>query len=895
MFREQTLQLLANSQSTDAQTQRTVQQNLGEWCRIPEFNYTLACIFADPGLVDEMTRSLAGLILKNNCRKLYTKFPHDLRVFIRRKSLELLTDTSHTIRSTAGILIVSVVVAGAVNHWPDLWPTLGDLLSHPSEGVVETSFVTLYRICEDLTDHFARDPFDQLLDEMVPRFFDFCGHTNARIRNYALSCLNLFVGIQAKPVMDNVERYIQTLHSLANDEDKEVKKSVCRSIVSLYENQPSALTPSLDNVILYMINRTQDHDDDIAIEAADFWLTLPESRYGREVLKPYLAQLIPYLMSRMRHTEEDIEMMRADLEDNYMVPDRDVDIRPRFYRGNRSSPPDESGGDTSRASEGEQGEQGGGDEDEDDDDDYDAYSGEGYNMRKCAAGALDTFAHCYGEEILPIIFAELDRVINHDDWTVKEAAVLTIGAIAEGSLSGIVPYLPNLIPYLAQHLSDKHPLVRSITCWAISRYNSWIAQKEQDNYFNLVMESLLRCILDNNKKVQQAACSSFATLVESKGVEILPLTEPILRSLVEAFNKYQHRNLLHLYDAIGTVAETIKHYLNQQTFIDILMPPLINKWNNLTDTDPGLFPLLECLSSVTNALGQGFRPYAEPVFYRGVSLVEQQLQIAVLHDNDPTGNDPPNKDVIIASLDMLSGLTEGLGPDIGVLWQTSQVNVFLYSCMSDSMEEVRQSAFALLGDLARSCYHILDPVELNKMMTLLLQNLVPSAVSVCNNATWALGELALQMKSDMANYTPLVFGPLIANMNQRGAPKTLVDNSTVTIGRIALACPDAVASELNQFVKHWCLNIRSIRDKEAKESAMLGICLLIRKNPSGVKEHFFQFCDAIATFDDSNEELGQHFFEILHSYKDASALQWPAFLDTMPAEMREKLVRLYEI
>ena len=55
------------------------------------------------------------------------------------------------------------------------------------------------------------------------------------------------------------------------------------------------------------------------------------------------------------------------------------------------------------------------------------------------------------------------------------------------------------------------------------------------------------------------------------------------------------------------------------------MPPLIGKWNELKDEDKDLFPLLECLSSVATALRSGFLPYAEPVYQRCVSLVEQTL------------------------------------------------------------------------------------------------------------------------------------------------------------------------------------------------------------------------------------------------------------------------------
>lgn len=45
--------------------------------------------------------------------------------------------------------------------------------------------------------------------------------------------------------------------------------------------------------------------------------------------------------------------------------------------------------------------------------------------------------------------------------------------------------------------------------------------------------------------------SAFATLEEEACTELVPYLEFILQTLVFAFKKYQHKNLLILYDAIG--------------------------------------------------------------------------------------------------------------------------------------------------------------------------------------------------------------------------------------------------------------------------------------------------------------------------------------------------------
>lgn len=102
------------------------------------------------------------------------------------------------------------------------------------------------------------------------------------------------------------------------------------------------------------------------------------------------------------------------------------------------------------------------------------------------------------------------------------------------------------------------------------------------------MTELLKRILDSNKRVQEAACSAFATLEEEACTELVPYLAYILDTLVFAFSKYQHKNLLILYDAIGTLADSVGHHLNKPEYIQMLMPPLIQKWNMLKDEDKDL-------------------------------------------------------------------------------------------------------------------------------------------------------------------------------------------------------------------------------------------------------------------------------------------------------------------
>jgi hypothetical protein len=94
-------------------------------------------------------------------------------------------------------------------------------------------------------------------------------------------------------------------------------------------------------------------------------------------------------------------------------------------------------------------------------------------------------------------------------------------------------FILQIVAFLVPLLEDKRSLVRSITCWTLSRYSKWIVQAiaqvtEGQVQFDTVLTVLLRRILDSNKRVQEAACSAFATLEE---VISLFFLSPILASI----------------------------------------------------------------------------------------------------------------------------------------------------------------------------------------------------------------------------------------------------------------------------------------------------------------------------------------------------------------------------
>uniref|UniRef100_H3CCA7 Transportin-1 n=1 Tax=Tetraodon nigroviridis TaxID=99883 RepID=H3CCA7_TETNG len=818
----QVLQLLKDSQSPNTITQRAVQQKLEQLNQFPDFNNYLIFVLTRLKTEDEPTRSLSGLILKNNVKAHYQNFPSGVSNFIKHECLNNVGDPSLLIRATIGILITTIASKGELQTWPELLPQLCNLLNSEDYNTCEGSFGALQKICEDSSELLDSDTLNRPLNFMIPKFLQFFKHRSPKIRSHAIACVNQFIICRAQALMDNIDTFIESLFALAADEDSEVRKNVCRALVMLLEVRIDRLIPHMHSIIQYMLQRTQDPDENVALEACEFWLTLAEQPVCKEMLSGHLMQLVPVLVNGMKYSEIDIILLKGDVEEDEAVPDSDQDIKPRFHKSRTV-----------------------------------------------------TLQHEGGEN-------EESEDIDDDDDDVS------------GCMQGMV-YLPELIPHLIQCVCDKKALVRSIACWTLSRYAHWVVSQPPDSYLKPLMTELLKRILDSNKRVQEAACSAFATLEEEACTELVPYLSFILDTLVFAFGKYQHKNLLILYDAIGTLADSVGHHLNQLEYIQKLMPPLIAKWNELKDEDKDLFPLLECLSSVATALQSGFLPYCEPVYQRCVTLVQKTLAQAMMYNQHPDQYEAPDKDFMIVALDLLSGLAEGLGEQVEQLVARSNIMTLLFQCMQDTMPEVRQSSFALLGDLSKACFPHVKPC-ISEFMPILGLNLNPEFISVCNNATWAIGEIAMQMGAEMQPYVGVVLPHLVEIINRPNTPKTLLENTAITIGRLGYVCPQEVAPQLQQFIRPWCSSLRNIRDNEEKDSAFRGICVMIGVNPAGVVQDFIFFCDAVASWVNPKDDLRDMFYKILHGFKEQVGEEnWQQFSEQFPPLLKERLSACYGV
>ncbi len=849
----------------------------------PDINNYLIYLFSNSGVPAglqfspaeyQLVRVLSAVTLKNHIRTGYKNIPDDSLALIRSSVPVTLHDHNAQIRNHAGNIITELIAKGGLLSWPDILPHLMDVVANTARNITpeaqDGAMTAILRICEDSKKMLDKEyNGSRPLNVLIPRLIQFTQSPTPAVRTKSLTAINEFIPNKPQSILIALDTILQQLFQLANDPIPTVRKQVCRAFTLIVDVRPDKILPYIEGLVDYILAQQQMMDDeDLACDAAEFWLSVGEHPDLWQSLAPYLHKIIPVLLKSMVYSEDDIADLGGD-GDNADQEDREQDIKPTFAKGKGARNADDESqagqnGDAYKKLPGDdsddydEGEISDSDGDEDDIDPEEAW-----NLRKCSAAALDVFASDFRGPVFEAILPYLMANLKHDDWPHREAAVLALGAVAAGCMDAVEPHLPELIPYLISLLNDPEPLVRQITCWTLGRYSSWAVnlndEVERAKFFVPTVEGLLMKMLDRNKKVQEAGASAFAHLEEKAGSQLIPYCEPIIRQFVSCFDKYKDRNMFILYDCVQTLAEHVGPALATPQLISILMPALIKRWRRVSDQSRELFPLLECLSYVATAFGTAFSPYAPDIFARCIKIIHQNLEDHVLSVANPS-YDMPDKDFLVTSLDLLSAIIQVLDtPECASLVQNSQPNFFelLTFCMEDPNSDVRQSSYALLGDCAKFVPEQLGAYIPNMMPVLLKQldlaeHMEEQALhgfSVTNNACWSLGEIAIRHGKAITPYIDQILQRLVQILSNKAVPSSVNENAGIALGRLGLENAEAMAPHLAGFAGLFLTSMDSVDYTEEKVSAFTGFTMIVGANPQAMESVLPHFFTSIARYD----------------------------------------------
>ena len=309
--------------------------------------------------------------------------------------------------------------------------------------IQQAAFNALEKACEDYPRKLDVEiKGTRPLDYMIPKFLSLSEHPSAKMRAHAIACLSFFVPINCQSLFVHIDAFIASLFKRASDEDPSVRRHVCQALVLLLAARPEKLMPEMSNVAQYMLYSTKDKHENVALEACEFWLTFAEDQELAPYLFPLLDQVAPTLLDCMVYGEDDLLWLEADAaEDNASVPDKESDIKPRHY-GGKSHGFEREGGTGEESSEAQKPKVGAYGQEllDEDDDDYDDYDDDEFademttewNLRKCAAAALDVLAVRFGGDLLRVLLGPLKEKLWSADWLQRESGILALGAMAEG-------------------------------------------------------------------------------------------------------------------------------------------------------------------------------------------------------------------------------------------------------------------------------------------------------------------------------------------------------------------------------------------------------------------------------------------------------------------------------
>lgn len=868
-------------------------------------NYLCELLVHDSAATSDV-RAAAGVNLKNSV----SKSPKAERPHVLAAIFDGLAVTDTLVRNITGSVITALFAARGVETWPDALPRLLAAVEDPelAAGPREAAVLALAKICEDnlaLLDrpYHGERPLDHVAARMVA--VAALDASPPAIRAQAVFCVTQLLMLQGALASTVLDGFLPALFALAANDDASVRQNVCRAFSLVLEVYPDRLLSDLAHVVDYCVHQVQTRHETVAMDACEVLLGVAELPLPgvRSAFLQSVRTVVPVLLAAMVYSSDDVALYELRDTEDVGIADRADDIRPAAAKSRLAH------GVTHKSdSQADQ------DADSDTDADSDDSDAGEWNLRRCAALTLDALALVHPQAVLDAALPVLELNIVSDEWPVREAAILAFGAVAQSCMDLASDRLPILVPFLAQRMADPESKVREILCWTLSKYAAWICGEVEHSgsyasYYGPALELVVQLGRDSRKAVQNAACLALSTFLDNSKVEsVRPYSAALCTHFAACLASYQHRNMLMLYDCITTFVDKLSSDFPEEC-AQTLLPPLLANWQRLDDDDAALWPLLECMSAVAAAMGESFAPYAVPVYNRALKILGSVLinpEVATHPDIDT-----PEMDFAVTALDLVDGLVQGFKRHFVDLaaQNTTQILPLVAAALENDNDDVRQLAYALLGDLVIHVYDVVAP-HANDVVVCIGHELASHnyfSYAVTNNAVWVCGELALV--ADPAVWTPHLanlVGVLIAMMNLPETHQSVLENAAICLGRFGLAGgAPVVAPRLAEFIYPWCSHMMYLAEDHEKETAFLGMVRHIEANPNGGfgglanqqgRKNLAVFVGCVGSYFEPSERLREAFFQLLGGYKTLLGDAWETqVLGLVDAESRGFLLTTYGI
>ena len=813
--------------------------------------HLMAAVLAQGGtaLLSVPARAIAGILLKNfiikHPRAPTSKPPiTESQCMALIQMLSLLNDSSLTLIGRCVGAFIAVLGAWEASHHqiiakaPIFLLLLKCLQSEPNPYATMHLLTALKQLIEECSSSLLA--YREVESELLPQLLTWLASptqssplASVKSTKILLSCIRSFIPLHVSLITQNLTpltQCIAILHNRYSEEEEEpsdledlndLQCEVFSWITECYGNDLDVEQPDL---ITFIYRSVMDSftvkplSRQVALAAGQFWLGEVQSEGAVVRLtslenQPIIEALVPILLHRMRYDEEDDEDELCLALEDLSVPDDEKDLKPRHLRQNAAASASET---TALWSQDESDDQ----EADGQDDNDDAF----WSLRKCSAATLDALSLTMNaERLVQIFMPSFYEAAQQPAWFDREAAVLAFGAVAPGMWKALAPHLPQIVPFLCSLLltENESPLVKTMAAWCLGRLAEWIVLDTSCEMSERVIEALLLALANRNKRLQHSATSAFIALLDASSPDsghcLKKQTPALLAAICVAIRCYRTRAMMALLELIRKIvdkwdgesveAEQERAYL-RSTLIHVFNmfgPESIN--NSL------IFPVTESLIAALNnpATARLLADVAQDLTNRAVALAvhniealdaaSESLEEGLIREDDGSGAlDDGQDDFLVAALDLLDALVSA-NMASSISSKSDQLGRILnWSLLyaSSVSNHVRQSAFALLGDLCKfglmrqalieshSAMAVFATIQQVTAECLQPSDSCPLPVSI--NAIWSLGELAtchVRYVEFQQLFLPKLLDILNRN-NMRPGQQCYYENIAVTVGRILL-------------------------------------------------------------------------------------------------------------
>lgn len=633
----------------------------------------------------------------------------------------------------------------------------------------------------------------------------------------------------------------------------------------------------MPSVVQYMLAMTGSESVAVGLAASNFWSTIADTEICYEALSPYLQSIVETLLRHMRYSAYELEQL-PDVEEEVMDPDRPENTLPTTGKITMGDDIDAS---------------------------YDTSMGVSeQTVRKSCGKGLEDLAELFGEDLLEVIIPLCQQGLQSENWLDREACILALGATSRCFLEAGNEHLNGLVPMLLQLLDDPRPLIRHISAWTVSRYATWIAEPENENMLQSSIQALARRLSDRSKQVLEWSLQALAILAEAAQEQMRDFVDALLPIYMELFNILHGRPLAKLLDALGALCQSTGEALSQSHLLEMLMPPLMARWEQIDENDEKSSPIFDCMTRICLALGMAFSPWAVPVFERCPSIMQTHVMAAAMEKENGGASSllgeesrlgPSSNRMLVSALELLSGLFEALKSGAADLASDWNLLALLVEVLKDTSVDVSRASFCLVGDIASTCYALLVPA-LDDIIPILISDIRPRImyVSLSLNACWALTEIAVHAREAMAPYAEEIVRRVVNVIHDHHQANQFRLNAAILLGAIACPLPSIVAVNLENFLGPWADLITNLEENDDKKQTTFGMLAAVRENPEAALQCFDKFAAAVASWSLPPNALREGFIDIFAAYSQQLGPEvWPQVLKGIDDDSRNVLEQWY--